>query len=193
MFRPLPSRTVRWRPIEGEGLEHLTIAPLDNGSGAAIRASSTVIGARGGRPYGVSYRIDCAADWRVLSFDIRITDTRRLAMASDGMGHWRDEDGTARPEFDGCIDIDLAGTPFTNTLPIRRLGLTPASGTAALSMLYIPFDSFTPRRDGQRYTCLEEARLYRYEASDRSVTIELPVDEDGLVVDYPTLFQRVAV
>lgn len=192
-FRPLLPRTVRWRPIDGDGLEHLTIAPFDNGSGAAIRATATLIGSRGGTPYGVTYRIDCSADWRVLAFDISTTDARSLAMTSDGMGHWRTEDGIPRPEFDGCIDIDLAGTPFTNTLPIRRLDLSPASGAASLTMLYVPFDSFTPCRDGQRYTCLQPGTLYRYEASDRSFTADLPLDEDGLVLDYPTLFRRVAV
>ena len=101
--------------------------------------------------------------------------------------------GDALPEFDGCIDIDLAGTPFTNTLPIRRLGLTPESGTVPLDMLYVPFDSFRPLRDQQRYTCIEEGRRYRYEAADRTFTAELPVDEDGLVTDYPTLFRRLPV
>src|SRR6202008_885295 len=106
-------------------------------------------------------------------------DGQRLSLASDGKGHWRDADGTALPAFDGCIDIDLAGTPFTNSLPIRRLGFSPASGTASLTMLYVPFDSFVPCPDGQRYTCLQPAKLYRYEASDRSFTADLPVDEDG--------------
>jgi hypothetical protein len=186
MFRPLPLKTVRWRPLEGEGLEHLTIGPSE----AGIRASSVLIGERGGRTYGVRYTIDCDETWTVMSFSIDTTDGQRLSLASDGKGHWRDADGTALPAFDGCIDIDLAGTPFTNTLPIRRLGLKPENGIAKLTMLYVPFDTFEPFPDGQNYACLEEERLYRYEAEDRSFTAELPVDEDGLVMDYPTLFLR---
>jgi hypothetical protein len=58
-------------------------------------------------------------------------------------------------------------------------------------MLYIPFDTFEPLVDEQRYTCLEQRRIYRYEAVDRSFAADLPVDEDGLVLDYPTLFTRV--
>ena len=58
-------------------------------------------------------------------------------------------------------------------------------------MLSVRFDSFAPGRDGQRYTCLEESRLYRYEASDRSFTANILVDEDGLVTNYPPLFTRV--
>lgn len=189
MFRSLPLKTVRWRPLEGEGLEHLTIAPID-ADGAAIRAESVVIGDRGNKPYGVRYRIDCDVRWRVLSFLVETMAGERLALKSDGNGNWQTADGAPLPAYDGCIDIDLAGTPFTNTLPIRRLGLAPKDGTVNLTMLYIPFDTFEPFPDGQNYTCLEEDRLYRYEANDRSFAADLPVDEDGLVTDYPTLFKR---
>lgn len=190
MFRALSPKTVRWRPLEGEGLEHLTIGPAVGDEGPTIHAESVVIGERGGSAYGIRYCIDCDTTWHVLSFSIETTSGKRLALSSDGKGHWRTEAGTALPVFDGCIDIDLAGTPFTNTLPIRRLGLTPQSGTAKLMMLYVPFDTFEPFPDGQRYTCLIEGRLYRYEAEDRSFSASLPVDEDGLVTDYPTLFER---
>ena len=99
----------------------------------------------------------------------------------------------ALPQFDGCVDIDLYGSPFTNSLPIRRLEMTPQDGTAKLSMLYIPFDTFEPVRDGQHYTCIVPGKLYRYAAEDRDFTVDLPVDEDGLVIDYPIYFRRVAV
>lgn len=189
MFRALSHTTVRWRPLEGEGLEHLTLAPQQNG----LRAESVVIGERAGIPYGVRYAIECDAQWRVLHFFIESTAGQSLELSSDGEGHWRTMTGKPLPEFDGCIDIDLAGTPFTNTLPIRRLALTPASGTVKLQMLYVPFDGFSPLRDGQHYTCLQQDQLYRYQAADRQFSADLPVDEDGLVKDYPTLFRRVPV
>ncbi len=189
MFRALLPTVARWRPLEGEGLEHLNLAP----SGRNIHAESVVIGNRGGNAYGVRYSIDCDSTWRVLHFLIETTSGQKLELSSDGEGHWQTINGDSLPEFDGCIDIDLAGTPFTNSLPIRRLGLTPESGTIQLDMLYVPFDSFQPLRDRQRYSCLEEGRLYRYAAADRTFTADLPVDEDGLVTDYPTLFQRLPV
>src|ERR1700712_2200644 len=175
MFRPLRRTHARWRPLEGEGLEHLTIGPIETGSGATIRAGGIVIGGRGGQPYGVRYRIDCSPDWSVLSFLIETTDDRMLALRSDGHGHWRLADGAPLPQFDGCIDIDLAGTPVTNSLPIRRLNLKPGSSAARLDMLYIPFDTFQPRRDAQRYSCILQDRLYRYEAEERSFRADLPV------------------
>ncbi len=76
-------------------------------------------------------------------------------------------DGTHRADLDGCIDIDLAGTPFTNTLPIRRLDGRLAEPTE-LRMLYVPFDTFEPLVDEQRYAELSP-RLYLYEAVDRQL------------------------
>lgn len=192
MFRALSQTTVRWRPLEGEGLEHLTLMQIDTANGAVIRAVGVLIGNRGGTPYGVRYRIDCDAGWLVRKLVVDTTDGRSLHLRSDHPGQWATSGGTALPELDGCVDIDLAGTPFTNTLPIRRLGLTRQSGTARLKMLYVPFDTFEPVVDGQHYTCLDDFRLYRYEAEDRSFAADLPVDEDGLVIDYPTLFLRLS-
>ena len=189
-FRPLATVTARWRPAGGDGLEHLTVQPCQFDFGAGIRAESVLVGARDAEPYGVRYRIDCSADWRVMRFSVETTAGRRLALIGDGNGRWRDESGASLGHLDGCIDIDLAGTPFTNSLPIRRLDPVPQAGGAELRMVYVPFSTFEPFVDLQRYTCLQAGRLYRYEAVDRSFSVELPVDADGLVIDYPGLFRR---
>jgi uncharacterized protein len=45
----------------------------------------------------------------------------------------------------------------------------------------------------QRYGCLQaraDGGLYRFEALPSGFTAELPVDADGLVLDYPGLFRR---
>ena len=185
-FRPLSERAVRWRPEEGEGLEYLHLRATPGG----IVARSVVIGERGGQPYGASYEITCDREWRVLSFAVATTDGRRLALCSDGHGAWVDAAGGERSDLAGCIDIDLSGTPFTNTLPIRRLDLTPEDGPAELRVLYVPFGTFAAFPDHQRYRAIGPG-LIRYEAMDRSFTADLPVDEDGLVLDYPGLFRRV--
>jgi len=46
----------------------------------------------------------------------------------------------------------------------------------------------------QRYTCLErgdDGSLYRYEGLGTGFVTNLPVDPDGLVLDYPDIFRRV--
>ena len=58
-------------------------------------------------------------------------------------------------------------------------------------MLYVPFDTLAPRRDRQRYTCLEPGRRFRYEGLRTGFTAEIGIDDDGLVVDYPGLFRLI--
>lgn len=186
MFEPLSLKTVRWRPVEGEGLEHLDI----RGTGSAIHVDSVLIGGEAGRTYGIHYRIECDPDWCVRTLGIASTSGQHLEMLSDGKGRWRLADGTPQPQHDGCIDVDFTGTPFTNTLPIRRLNLMPSDGSVRLRVLYVPFATFEPLADTQLYTCLDAGRKYRYQAAERPFVAELPVDADGFVIDYPGLFER---
>jgi uncharacterized protein len=186
-FPPLAAATARWRPVSGSGLEHLDLRR----QGDNVIAEGVIVGGRDAPPYGVHYRILCDTGWRTRLLDIHTTTGVSLRLASDGGGHWSEDDGSKLPHLDGCIDVDLAGSPFTNTLPIRRLELRPEDDLSELRMVYIPFATFAPTVDEQRYRCLKEGALYRYEAADRSFTADLPVDGDGLVIDYPTLFIRV--
>jgi hypothetical protein len=95
----------------------------------------------------------------------------------------------------GCLEVDLSATPFTNTLPIRRGALQPGS-SATLSMIYIAVPQMQVEVTQQRYTCLEVAPSggrYRFESLTNGLSrfaAELPVDREGLVVEYPGLFRR---
>ncbi len=89
--------------------------------------------------------------------------------------------------------MDISVTPFTNTLPIRRLSLKPVE-SAELSVTYIEGAELQAWAEPQRYTCLEksdEGGLYRYLSLDGGFTADLPVDADGLVLNYQGLFKRV--
>jgi hypothetical protein len=188
MTWPAPRRRVlRWRPEDGEGLEHLEFGP----EGDDLVARGVVIGARDAGPYGVDYTIVCDRTFAVRELHLGTTGGSALFLRSDGAGSWRNHDDRPLPEFDGCIDVDLAGSPFTNTLPIRRIDwASQPGGRAEITTLYVPFDSFAPTTDRQIYTRLDERR-FRYEAADGGFTAEVSVDEDGFVVEYPGLFARV--
>ena len=113
-------------------------------------------------------------------------------LLADGEGHWKGRGAESVPELDGCIDVDISATPFTNTLPIRRLGLEPGKSTD-VEVAYIRVPELLVGPERQRYGCLEaqvEGGLYRLEALPSGFTAELPVDADGLVIDYPGLFRR---
>lgn len=191
MFQTLIRRTVRWRALpsagQGEGLGHVDIASGANG----IEARGASIGAVNDRPFAAVFRLLCDPDWRTRFFTVRTSDGRKLELRSERPGQWTDASGVALRELDGCIDIDLQASPLTNTLPIRRLALTAEMGPVELSMAYVPFDSFEPYAHRERYTCLEDGRRYLYENADGSFSAELTLDDDGLVADYPGLFERV--
>jgi hypothetical protein len=183
-------RNILWTPWDGPGLEHLRLTDATGD----ILADGVIIGvADDGAPFRARYTVQCDAQWRVRAARIDMLDgaNRRLDLYSDGAGHWSDDTGTELPGLVGCFDIDISVTPFTNTLPIRRLALSPGA-SADITVVYIDLPALTVQLEMQRYTCLAaDIARYRFEARSSSFTADLPVDADGLVQDYPGLFRRV--
>lgn len=180
-------RHVRWRPAEGVGLEHVTLSETQQG----YSAHGVAVGARGGAPYGLTWRVETDRGWNTTALWLMNTDGVSIALASDGAGNWRADtaEGPRLPEFAGCIDVDIAATPFTNTLPIRRLGLDVGE-SARIRVLYVPVPSLEPQVVEQRYTRVAP-RLWLYEGLFRGFQAELEVDADGIVLDYPETFLRI--
>ena len=178
--------TARWRTWSGDGIQHLVLTEGPDG----VVAEAVVIDAAEGFGFAARFRITCDLDWRVRRMEAGVVgDDRRIELASDGAGRWQDGTGAPLPHLEGAIDVDLPLTPFTNTLPIRRLGLG-AGKSADLRVVYICLPEFTVTTDPQRYTCLEPNRRYRYESLDSDFVREIEVDAQGLVVTYPGLFRR---
>ena len=95
----------------------------------------------------------------------------------------------ALPDLDGAIDVDLSITPFTNTMPVRRLDLIEGQ-QADIRVVYLRFPDLNLAIDRQRYTCLKRNQ-YRFESLDSEFTCDIDTDADGLIVTYPGLFRRV--
>jgi hypothetical protein len=86
--------------------------------------------------------------------------------------------------------VDISATPFTKLLAIQRMGLKPGE-SSGLSVAYIAVPEMELKAAGQRYTYLErhsQCGVYMYEALFRGFTAKLPVDADGIVIDYPQTF-----
>ena len=172
---------VEWRDWSGQSLERLTL--MVGAEGICVRSTIENPG------FTARVRIDCDAGWRVRTAGIALANGPALSLAADGTGSWRDADGGPLPQLDGAIDIDLSASPFTNTLPIRRLNLGRGE-VAEIAVAYVSFPDLAVSLDRQRYTCIEPMQRYLFEAVDGTFDREIEVDEDGLVVTYPGLFRR---
>src|SRR5687768_2414426 len=119
VIKPL-DRHLFWTPVDAPGLEHLHFQADVTG----FDANGLVVGVGDdGTPFRMLYRIITDSDIAVRHVDIinLLDATQRVNLRSDGQGHWTDANGAPLPALDGCMDVDLTVTPFTNTLPIRRL------------------------------------------------------------------------
>lgn len=177
----------RWAAEIGSGMEHLDLSIGNDG----IRADSVVIGDQSGTSYGLRYRLFCALDWSIRRVEIEVIGGQRLVLAADGAGNWFSKTGALLTEFRGCIDIDIAATPFTNSFPIRRLDLAVGE-RKEIAVVHISTPDLTPQVAHQAYSCLEGRKRYLYQGLDSDFEAELTIDNDGLVHHYPGLFRRVA-
>ena len=100
---------------------------------------------------------------------------------------WRST-GQELREIQGCDDVDLAVTPATNTLAIRRLNLQVGS-SASIIAAWIKFSDLTVQPLSQRYTRVAQ-NTYRYE-SNTGFSAEIVVDDLGLVTAYPGGWERI--
>ena len=187
----VPFRTVCWSPIwnkshEKIGLEHLVLA---NGV-----ADSVVLAIdEDDKPFRLDYHLrwnqsGCLLEAELMLFKGKVSQS--MGIRADGQGHWRHVDGRRIPELDGCIDIDIWPTPFTNSFPLWRTPMT-INQRQEFRMAWISGPELTVEAKSQAYSRLGE-RLYLFESLDGSrFQAELPLDEGGLVLDYPDLFRRV--
>jgi hypothetical protein len=139
----------------------------------------------------MTYRIACDPDWRVRTVEARLVGMAcSIQIASDGMGTWTTAGGSPLPVLDGAIDVDIMATPFTNTLPIRRLDLAEGQ-SADIQVTYISVPDLTLSLARQRYTCLSAGALYRFDSLESGFSRDIAIDRDGLVTEYPGLFRRI--
>ena len=183
-------RTICWTPIwnkhrKAVGLEHLLLA--EHVADSVVLAFDEERG-----PFRLTYRLTWDESWRLRDAELVLaTDrlNRSLSLQTDGQGHWH-RNGQAIDDLDGCLDVDIWPTPFTNTFPIRREPMGVGE-RRQFRVAWIFAPDLTVHAQAQAYTRLAE-RLYLFENLDGSgFRAELPVDEDGIVLDYPDLFVRV--
>ncbi|GBF05079.1 hypothetical protein DAERI_030245 [Deinococcus aerius] len=172
-----------WRSLDPEepSLEHLCLTGW-------TRAEGTVVGVAGGRPYTLNYLVEIAPDGHPTFVGADVAGGAALTLRRSATGEWASGTRRPRPDLRGCADVDIRATPFTNTLPIRRLGLSVGE-SRELRAVWVDVPTLELRVARQRYKRTGEA-TYRYENLDSGYTNEITVDRFGLVTLYPGAFER---
>ena len=189
MFIVIEMKTeILWEQLIDKGLEHLI---LDQG--AQIVAEGLVVGMLKDVAYRVQYQIVCDVKWNTQKVSVKDLLSRKEFVLTRSGNEWLDEQNQAIESLRGCTDVDIRVTPFTNTLPIKRLSLKPGEAEE-IAVVYVNVPELSLSKFGQRYTCLSKDKdggIYKYESLDSGFTSELKVDAEGLVLDYPGIFKLV--
>lgn len=176
-----------WRPIAGHGYEHLQIREEDD----HILIDSIVLGVEEHNIYRIKYDITLDKSWATRKITIGHLGTNQtLYLESDGNGVWRNRQGEEVTELSGSIDIDISCTPFTNTLPIKRLSYEPFE-QKEISVVYISAFDLAYKQVRQKYTLLEShtgSAIFQYQSGN--FVENITVDSAGIVTVYPHLFVK---
>jgi hypothetical protein len=196
-----------WQRIDTSGVEHALVDPRNGltAKGTAVAVDPIA--------YTCRYELQTDESWATARLDISCEGagwlrTVRLELAA---GRWRattaeqgDLDaalaaaghagaglpGTEDPDLlFGAFDVDLTGSPLTNTLPIRRLGLLAAEPGVAhrLSVAWVLVPSLEVVQADQIYTALGGGTV-RF--ATETFSADISVDAEGFVTLYPGLARR---
>lgn len=179
---------ILWSGREYHSLENCLL----NVSTKGVEINSTIVGSYQETVYQVDYQIRTNERWEtvMLEFSARLNFLKQsVRIERDGVGNWI-LNGNPAGTFKDCLDVDIPLTPFTNTLPIRRLRFAKDE-SHEIKVIYCDIleGKIIPIR--QKYTRLSSTE-YHYENVPNDFEATIVVDQFGLVVNYPELFVRSA-
>jgi hypothetical protein len=180
-------RVYRWRRSDGSSLEVLRLVVSHDD----VCAQSRIVEASA-EPFAVEYEWRLDSSWHTRQLSVRVIrrDPAALLIERTGDAAWR-VDGQSRHDLDGCDEIDLAVTPFCNTLALRRFG-PPPGGPGELTTVYVGFPDLTCVRSRQRYERLGPSTFkYVDLGAYAGFEAQLIVDDQGIVQRYEGLFDLI--
>ncbi|CAD0220789.1 putative glycolipid-binding domain-containing protein [Chryseobacterium sp. D764] len=180
-------KTLIWQGILYQSLEYFNLLSDDK----SYTAESKIIGCYEDKIFAVNYSILIDKNWIVQDFLIESEiNTIKSKLAGKRIQDQWEINNTISPELNGCEFIDISLTPFTNTLPINNLKLQE-SISQKIDVLYIDILNQQIRPVQQEYT-RTASHKYLYENIENDFKAEISVDEMGLVISYPELFEKIA-
>ena len=180
---------ILWTGIEYYSLENCLVQSSPSG----VKIQSTIIGLYEDEIYHAEYTLHTNSQWltTMASIVCRHADViQTLQLHRNPDGNWQ-LNGNEIPALNDCMDIDIPITPFTNSLPINRLGLNMGE-TKEISVVYLDLLAESMRPVRQQYSRKSEF-IYHYENVPNDFEADVEVDDHGFVITYPGLFSRKAI
>jgi hypothetical protein len=177
---------VHWRRLDLPGRDQAELTSTAHGhhlAGAAHFQDADELVA-------ITYLVTLTPDWRTQAVALRImtrAGRRRARITSAGTSKWAVQ-GRPMPAVSGCIDVDLAFTPATNLISIRRLALD-VGARAEVTAAWFDFRTNTLAPLRQIYHRISRDQ-YAYSCPDIAFEATLRVDENGFVREYPPLWEE---
>lgn len=179
-------KTIIWKGLLYNSLEYFQISEI----GDTFFVKSKIIGTYDNQVYFVEYVLNIDKEWNVSNFNIEfeINGKRKKITAVKNKNEWN-INGDINIQFTDIDFIDISLSPFTNTLPIRRLKLN-GSQEIEIKVIYIDILNGLIKPVNQKYK-RNNSFNYKYKNIPNDFEADIDVDEFGLVTFYPALFERV--
>ena len=180
---------ILWAGSEYHSLENCLITSTHAGNDI----NSIIIGHYENKICSAAYHIKTGIHWETyfLKLNYRIDNKEtELRLEKDINENWWLNE-KQMDAFKSCVDIDISITPFTNTLSINRLKLSP-NEEREIQVIYIDVFEEQVKQVHQKYQKLSDM-TYLYKNVPGDFEAEIEVDESGFVVNYSSLFERKAL
>src|SRR5688572_30207133 len=190
-FIDLPAQAA-WRHVEArDAFEVLFLHAHPDG----FRFEGHTAALQEGEAWVIGYDIQVDTRWvtrRARVFSRSRRGHSELVLESEGDARWR-VNGAHVPHLDGCLDVDLESSAFTNAFPVHRLGLAMGQ-MASAPACYVRAMDLSVERLEQEYRRTENEgprQRFDYRSPAFGTHCILTFDASGLVLDYPEIATRV--
>jgi hypothetical protein len=178
-------KIIIWKGIIYNSLEYFKLKREKD----TFIVKSKIIGTYEDKMYAVAYNVLIDNEWKVQNFKIEyeVNNIKKKIIGEKINNKWK-MNGVINPSYTDFDFIDISLTPFTNTLPIRNLNLEIGQ-EQEVNVIYINILDNYVKPVKQKYRKISD-RTYKYENVPNDFEADISVDELGLVIFYPLLFER---